>query len=229
MKYDPKTHHRKSIRLKGYDYSQAGLYFVTICTQNREYLFGEIIDGKMILNDAGIMIQSEWLELPKRYQQIDLNEYVIMPNHFHAIFTIGNLLSVGEPLVGTRSNGQYTDGQRTQGQPQGISPTTITPTVGNIIGAFKSISTNQYIRGVENKNWQRFDKKLWQRNYWEHVTRNEEEHIQIAEYINHNPEKWDEDTLNKNVGAPLVGARSENLYSKGQPQGIVPTEDRPKV
>src|SRR5450759_421613 len=87
-KYNPNIHHRKSIRLKGYDYSQAGLYFITICCEDRECLFGDIIDGKMNLNDAGIMVKNEWLKIPDRFPYVKLHQYVIMPNHFHAIMEI---------------------------------------------------------------------------------------------------------------------------------------------
>lgn len=187
LKYAPNIHHRRSIRLKGYDYSQKGLYFVSICTQNREYLFGNIIDGIMIMNDAGKMVESQWLALSQRYQRVDLNEYVVMPNHFHGIFTLNNHPeSVGAPLVGALSK---------DGQPQGIAPTD-RYTVGDIIGAFKSLSTNEYIRGVKNNNWRRFNKKLWQRNYWERIIRDENEYHKIADYINQNPSSWHNDKLN---------------------------------
>ncbi len=93
-KYNPKIHHRQSIRLKGYDYSQAGLYFVTICCQNRAHLYGEINDGIMILNNAGKMINNEWLKLTERFPDIKLHEYVIMPNHFQQI-----LKTTGPTLV----------------------------------------------------------------------------------------------------------------------------------
>lgn len=90
MKYNPDIHHRRSIRLKGYDYSQAGLYFITICTQNRLCLFGEIKNGEIILNDAGIMIDKWWNELKHKYRNIKLHEQIIMPNHFHGIIQIIN-------------------------------------------------------------------------------------------------------------------------------------------
>jgi len=85
MKYNPDIHHRRSIRLKGYDYSQAGLYFITICTQNRLCLFGEIEKGRMVLNKQGIMI-----DLKHKYRNIELHEQIIMPNHFHGIIQIIN-------------------------------------------------------------------------------------------------------------------------------------------
>nr|WP_310588094.1 transposase [Dyadobacter frigoris] len=92
--YDPEIHHRRSIRLHCYDYSKEGLYFLTCCCQYREYFFGEIISGEMILNDAGKMIEEEWLNLPDRFGNIRLHEFVIMPNHFHAVLEI-----VGATLV----------------------------------------------------------------------------------------------------------------------------------
>ena len=85
MKYDPKIHHRKSIRLKNYDYSQAGLYFVTICTQNRLHLFGEIVDDEMVLNDAGLMVEKWYYELENKFTDMKCREMIIMPNHFHCI------------------------------------------------------------------------------------------------------------------------------------------------
>ena len=156
-KYDPNIHHRRSIRLKGYDYAQAGLYFITICVQNRECMFGEIIDGKMILNDAGKMIENEWINLKKRYENIELHEFITMPNHFHGILEI---------VVGAA------------------------PTVGDMMGAFKSISTVEYIRGVKNLNWQPFNGKLWQRDYYEHIIRDERAYENISNYIVNNPAKW---------------------------------------
>ena len=88
MTYNPNKHHRRSIRLKEYDYSQPGLYYITICTQNRLCLFGRIENGKMILNDAGRMVENEWLKMPVRFTNIALHEYVVMPDHFHAILEI---------------------------------------------------------------------------------------------------------------------------------------------
>jgi putative transposase len=87
-KYNPAIHKRKSIRLKRYDYSQAGLYFITMCVQNRELLFGKIENDVMILNDAGKMIQTEWEKLPQRFSNIELDKFVVMPNHFHGILEI---------------------------------------------------------------------------------------------------------------------------------------------
>ena len=198
--YDPNKHHRRSIRLVGYDYSQAGLYFNTICIQKRKCLLANIIGESLVLNEAGKMVEMEWLALGERFPAIRLHEYIVMPNHFHGIIEI-----VGSPLVGDHRN--------EKGQPQGIAPTAppgTAPqkTVGEIMGAFKSITTGKYIEGVKkhkcicinNKTctcngWKIFDKKLWQRNYWEHIIRNEESYQRISQYILKNPDKWVEDQL----------------------------------
>jgi len=137
MNYNPDIHYRRSIRLKGYDYAQAGLYFVTICTQDRLCLFGEIKNGEMILNDAGIMIGRQCQELIYRFDNIKSDEFIVMPNHFHGIVKF-----VGVPLVGTQNTkpkqpptiGSQNTKQPstigsqplTIGQPQGIAPTEIT-------------------------------------------------------------------------------------------------------
>lgn len=208
--YNPIKHHRHSIRLKGYDYSQAGLYFITICVQNRECLFGEIVgaslvgaqnpDAKMILNDAGKMVQAEWLKLPERFTNIELHEYIVMPNHFHAILEIvGATLVVAQNIAGNQNIvvAQNENGEcNIQGQPQGIAPTD--KTVGEMVGAFESITTVKYIRGVKNNNWHTFDKKLWQRNYWEHIIRNEQSYLTISEYFVNNTANWTNDTLKAN-------------------------------
>jgi putative transposase len=165
--YNPRRHHRRSIRRKGYDYAQAGLYFITICCQDRACLFGEIENGQMLLNDAGKMVETEWLKLPERFPNTALHEYVVMPNHFHAI------LEITPAPTGT--------------------DTPKNKTVGEMVGAFQSIVTVEYIRGVKNAGWEPFNGKLLQRNYWEHIIRDQAACRRIAEYIRANPEKWEED------------------------------------
>jgi REP element-mobilizing transposase RayT len=181
MKFDPQKHHRRSIRLKDYDYSQAGAYYVTINVQNRECLFGEIVDYEMILNDAGKMIEAQWLALLERFPNIELDVYQVMPNHAHGIIVIV------EPEFGVESRA-------------GTSPALrwATSTLGEIVGAFKSITTHEYVQGVDNKNWRQFYKRLWQRNYYEHVVRDEADLNRIRDYIQSNPANWDEDEENPN-------------------------------
>ncbi len=190
MACSPKKHHRRSIRLKGYDYASAGLYFITICCQDRICRYGKIEKGEMILNDAGQMVENEWLKLPGRFKNIALHEYIIMPNHFHAILEI-----VGAPLVVAPNNTVVPNDEYRQ--PQGIAPTVFTTnkTVGDMVGTFESITTVKYIHGVKNNNWQPFNKKLWQRNYHEHIIRNEQSYLKISEYIINNPANWENDSL----------------------------------
>ncbi|XGB43143.1 MAG: hypothetical protein LVS60_04975 [Nodosilinea sp. LVE1205-7] len=88
MKYNPDIHHRRSIRLKGYDYSQNGLYFVTICTQNRHHLFGTITNGQMALNPMGEIVHDEWFKTASMRPNIRLHEFIVMPNHIHGIIEI---------------------------------------------------------------------------------------------------------------------------------------------
>lgn len=173
---DQKNHpRRKSTRLPNYDYSESGYYFVTICTQNKTCFFGQIVEESVKLNKAGKPIDQCWLEIPNRFPTAKLHQHIIMPNHLHGIIEL-----VGASLVDAHS--------RHKGQPQGIAPT-----LGGIVGAFKSISTNAYIIGVKQKGWKPFNHKLWQRNYYEHVIRNEDSFREISEYIQNNPLKWQDD------------------------------------
>jgi len=146
-------------------------------------LFGKIEKSNMQLNDAGIMIEHQWQKLIYRFDNIKLHKFIVMPNHFHGIVE-----SVGVPLVGTQNEEQRQTEQRQKGQPQGIAPT-----VGDVVEAFKSLSTNDFIRNVKQNNWRTFYKKLWQRNYFEHIIRNEKFYNQISEYIQTNPLKWQDD------------------------------------
>ncbi len=191
MKYNPDIHHRHSIRLKGYDYSKEGLYFITICTQNMEHIFGEIIDGKMILNNAGKMINKIYNELEKIFPNIKLHEYIIMPNHFHCIIEI---VVVGADSISARVlsdlHNNSNDKPKTRGDME--SPPTIT-TIPNIIQTFKRYTTIEYIKMVKQNILPPFDKRIWQRNYYEHIIRNEETYLKISNYIINNPLNWKED------------------------------------
>mgnify|MGYP000319884321 CR=1 FL=1 len=168
MPYDPQKHRRRSIRLKGYDYSQAGAYFITICINHGECRLGNNQNGVMVPSPAGEMVIECWFALHDRFPAINLDAFGLMPNHLHGI------------LFNTK-----TDYNR-QNNPI---------LLGNVLGALKSISTNQYIKGVKEHNWEPFDKRLWQRNYYEHIIRNERSLNAIRIYINDNPVNWHEDKL----------------------------------
>ena len=171
MKYDSTTHHRHSIRLKGYDYSQCGLYFITICVYNRLYLFGEIIDHEMILNNAGKIAQNCWSEIPDHYPNIVLHEYTIMPNHVHGIIEITNSVGVQnfEPLP---QHNEY----------QHIIPYSI----GSIVRGFKIGVTKWF-----HQNTNIVD--LWHRNFYEHIIRDEKSYNSISKYIINNLLHWKDD------------------------------------
>ena len=152
--FDPKIHHRRSIRLQGYDYSQAGMYFITLCTQKRECLLGEIVDGHIQLNDAGRMVQTVWDEIPSHYSGADIDVFIAMPNHIDGIIAI-----VG---AGPRACPDSVERQ-TNGQPQGVAPTGLS--LSDVVHRFKTMTTKRYADGVKQKGLPPFSAKLWQRNY----------------------------------------------------------------
>jgi REP element-mobilizing transposase RayT len=176
-------HQRRSMRLSGYDYSQPGMYFVTICTQDRECLFGKIADGGLRLNEAGQMVEKWWAKLAEKFLSTETDEFVLMPNHLHGIIIFGG----GD--VGAAPCGR--PGETKTGHPHGGAPT-----VGDIIDWFKTMTTNDYIRGVKHGRWVPFSGKLWQRNYYEHVIRNEDDLRRIREYIQTNPLRGELDREN---------------------------------
>lgn len=181
--------HRKQIRLKKYDYSNAGWYFITICTKNRECLFGNIVHEKMVLNKFGLLIKSNWEKLIDRFR-IELDEFVIMPNHIHGIVIIRQTDVVGvsfmKPelkMIISKSNHHM----KLLNNKKGLINQT--PTIGLIIRHFKSKCTFML-----HKN--RFINDLWQGNYYEHIIRNEYSLFQIRQYIRDNPINWNEDRNN---------------------------------
>ena len=179
-KYNPKIHHRRSIRLKGYDYSQAGMYFITICCQDMICRFGKIADGEMILNELGMIAYNEWLKLPERFPNFELDVFQIMPNHIHGIVAL-----VGAPLAGAPND----VGIQCTGA--GASPAPTAATVGDIIGAYKSLVSNNCLKIYKSKN--EIMGKLLQRNYYEHIIRNEPSCKTISYYIINNPSNWKDD------------------------------------
>ena len=214
--FNSNLHKRRSIRLKGYDYSRAGLYFITICVQNRLCLFGNIENNIMILNDAGTMIEKWYYELENKYPDKRCHEMVVMPNHFHCI--IENAPTPDTHITTdmdtnvdaqTDAHDAQTDahvGTPLRGRPENdVRPeNTVRPqygptnqkyhaTIGDAMDWFKTMTTNEYIRNVKINHWQRFDKKLWQRNYWEHIIRNEQSYNRISAYIQNNPQNWGND------------------------------------
>jgi REP element-mobilizing transposase RayT len=167
MSYNSKVHHRRSIRLKGYDYSQAGLYFVTICCQNKICRFGKIINGKMILNNAGKIASQCWLAIPQHFPDVVLHNFVVMPNHVHGIVEI--IKKMPENNVGANNYSPL---------PQPHKPHGTSRTIGSMVRGFKIGMAKQ------------LGYSTWQRNYYEHIIRNGKSYERIANYIINNPVKW---------------------------------------
>ncbi|MFH0939132.1 MAG: transposase [Planctomycetota bacterium] len=206
--------HRRSIRLPGYDYSQAGAYFVTICVQDRVCLFGEIVDGEMRLNDAGRMVERWWAELNRKFSAVQTDAYVVMPNHFHGIVIIvvgadlrvcpysAQLHAQGAHAQGAHAQGAHAQGAHAQGahaQGAHAQGAHIGAPLPEIVQWFKTMTTNEYIRGVKTSGWPTFRGRLWQRNYYEHIIRNDESLQRIQRYIAENPLRWEMDRENPNT------------------------------
>jgi REP element-mobilizing transposase RayT len=158
---------RRALRLKGYDYAQAGAYFVTICVRDRTCLFGNVVGGEMRVNDFGRLLDAAWRALPHHYPHVDLDRFVVMPNHFHGIVVL-------RPVEDCR--GEIRAGER-HGLPE-------------IVRAFETFSARRIneFRGTHGV-------PVWQRNYYEHVIRDEADYRRIAEYVAENPRRWSEDSL----------------------------------
>ncbi|MEO8402334.1 MAG: transposase [Gammaproteobacteria bacterium] len=156
---------RQSLRLRNYNYSLPGYYFITICTQNKTCLFGTITNDKIQLNESGVMIAKWWREVSKKFSVVQLEDFVIMPNHIHGILVIRE------------------------------ENTLIKTVLQTIIQWFKTMTTNEYIQNVKQSGWKRFSKRMWQRNYYEHIIRNEKSLEEIREYIIYNPYNWKKDEL----------------------------------
>ena len=190
MIFDPDIHHRQSIRLPNHDYSSIGAYFVTICARDRECLFAEIVGATLAvaqltfaqltepvlkLSDVGNIVEDNWLQIPQGYPQAQLDEYVIMPNHFHGIIMI--------------------DGTEERATAKRRATARVAPTLGDVIGGFKSRCVVDYLKHIRKNQLDR-TAKIWQRNYYEHVIRDDDELERARAYIQNNPFRWAEDKDN---------------------------------
>lgn len=181
MKNVFREHHRRSIRLKGYNYSRPGGYFITICTYHREYLFGDIVNGKMQLNPIGLIVEDEWQKTPFIRPTTELGPFVIMPNHIHGIIVLNDDRRSESQFAPTDTPFAHTTGKF-------ISPSN---TIGAIVRGFKSASTKRI-----NEMRQTRSVPVWQRNYYEHIIRNEKDYNAICDYITNNPLQWQYDLEN---------------------------------
>lgn len=186
MKYDPKKHHRRSIRLKGYDYSQAGAYFITICCKDMKYHFGKIENGAMILSEFGQIAFDEWVKLGERFANFELDVFQIMPNHMHGVAVLVD--------IGGKSN--YTE-RDIEMNFNHTKPTDTPASMSDMMGAYKSIVSNECLK-VWKSQWTGVGPapqmgKLWHRNLYEHIIRNESSYQRISNYIINNPTNWKDD------------------------------------
>ncbi len=195
MKYDPRIHNRRSIRLPHYNYDRPGWYFLTLCTHQRQCLFGEIIDGQMKLNIYGEIVAEEWMRSPEIRQEIALDAWVVMPNHFHGLVEIievePNNAGINDHPVGAN----------------GRSPLLLLPHRSPLRDRFrmKPRSISSFVSGFKSAvtcriNTLRQSPKfpVWQRNYYEHIVRNDRDLERLRDYIVANPYIWHQDQLHPN-------------------------------
>ena len=239
MTYNPKIHHRRSIRLKGYDYSQAGLYFITICcnrwNNSLGLPFGNIENGEMILNEFGQIAYNEWVKLTERFTNFELDVFQIMPNHMHGIIVLNDAVGAGFNHAQNGGDAQNDANAQNDGNTQNDDPQTITPaqdganvqndaniiqgagaspaptrnaSVSDIVGAYKSLVANGCL-DIWKLTWAGVNPaptqiptmgKLWQRDFYEHIIRNEQSYERISNYIINNPAKWNEDKFYVQAG-----------------------------
>ena len=191
MRYDPTKHHRRSIRLSGYDYAEEGAYFVTVVTHQRECLFGGIADGEMRIDRYGEVVRDEWLRSVQIRREIELDAFVVMPNHLHGIVVIRDVGAHGRA-------------------PLPLAPHRPPRSLGSFVAGFKSAVTKRInrIRGTPGL-------PVWQRNYYEHIVRDERELDRVRQYIAENPLRWDQDPENPAMARTAGDHRGSPLRPNG--------------
>jgi len=189
MTYNPEIHQRRSIRLKRYDYSQPGAYFVTICAWNKECLFVDVEQGETMLNEYGEIIMKCWDTIPSHFVNVGCDEFVVMPNHIHGVIFINNCRGeVSSPFSEIVATNSKTKTAPIQGRE---TPPPRKITLGQIVAYFKYQSAKR-INDISNTP----GTPVWQRNYYEHIIRDDRELQAFREYIRYNPIKWNEDEEN---------------------------------
>lgn len=208
--YDPALHHRRSIRLPGHDYAAGSTYYITLCTESRQRLFGTIINGRMIPNEAAHIIRTEWLRSAEIRREIELDEWVIMPEHFHAIVSI-------------RTSRSRKPARATVSEATGPTPKSL----GALIAGFKGSSAKQLNlwRGTPGQT-------VWHRNYYEHIVRDAADLARIRSYIRANPENYDilrfgEPRFMLGNRELLAHPQTAFLSSRGGAATVKPFEKRP--
>ncbi|MEB3180485.1 MAG: transposase [Nostocaceae cyanobacterium] len=212
VKYDPDIHHRRSIRLRGYDYSQENAYFVTICTQHRECCLGDVINSEMKFTIRGKITHQLWLQITHHFPNVELDEFIVMPNHIHGIIVIvedncRGGVSPSHTEVGQQKHGVSPSHTEVGQQKHGMSPIfdilgekggetpplrkQWRPTLGQIVAYYK-YQTTKIINQIDNTPGNR----IWQRNYYEHIIRDGKSLENIRQYIRENPGNWGKDLEN---------------------------------
>ena len=196
---------RRSIRLKGYDYALPGAYFVTICTHRHRCILGEIVNSRMVLSDCGHTVAACWREIPAHFAHLELDEWVVMPNHIHGIIVIvddprGRGEAFLESNYAEKGTAHGKESLRTDRSSRNASPLLPKPpypcgppscSLGSIVGNFKSVTTRRINRIRKTPGV-----PVWQRSYYERVIRNERELNAVRQYIRENPARWAEDREN---------------------------------
>jgi putative transposase len=186
MPYDPNIHHRRSIRAHNYDYTEAGAYFLTLCTHQKQCLFGEIIEAEMKLNRFGDFVYRNWLSTEFIRDEVILDHFVVMPNHFHAIVFFVQLDTV-------KLNNKTADIEKPTSSNGETKLRRSAKSLGSLVAGFKATTTAE-INTLRNSR----GVPVWQRNYYDHVSRNEKDLERIREYIRNNPARWEYDRENPN-------------------------------
>jgi REP element-mobilizing transposase RayT len=167
------------MRLPGWDYRRPGPYAITICTEHRWHLFGHVTDGRMVANAAGVLVADAWDQMADAFPMVSFDAWVLMPNHFHAIVRLVK-----------------TDPQRN-------------PRLGDIVQGFKGLSTARYAEGVQAGRWVPFDGRLWQRNYYDHIVRDQADLDRCRRYIHANPANWTSD-IDREPDTPMISATAQH-------------------
>jgi REP element-mobilizing transposase RayT len=191
---------RRSIRLPGFDYSQSGAYFVTVCIQDRCCLFGDVVNGAVEASVAGLMVESWWGQITNKFPDVALDAFVVMPNHVHGILVLGGTptsWNAGQTHRFAPTNGGHPMvGADLRVRPPFPPAAVPSPALSRVIQWFKTMTTNDYILGVREFGFPQFNRRLWQRNYYEHIVRSDDDLARIRAYIEANPARWDEDDEN---------------------------------
>ena len=189
-----RPHRRRSIRLKEYDYRTSGAYFVTMCAYERACLFGEVVNGVMRLNRLGCVVSEEWRRTPDLRSNVELDAFVVMPNHLHAILLLHEESTPSDGGVGANRWFAPRLGGRPALETQSNSGL-VANSLGAIIGQFKSVVTKRIGAFPDGSG----RTPIWQRNYWEHIIRTDAELDRVRQYILDNPARWTEDEYNPSV------------------------------